>query len=106
MENIDNDYKLIPMSEITDEAREIAVRWGENMKDNFISQKHKLASDIMNYARRTYQELNIQELRKIRTALIEAQKKYEYCMIDGTDANVLKYLFNHAILDEYNIDLN
>lgn len=54
--NIDNDYKLIPMSEITDEAREIAVRWGANMKDNFISQKHKLASDIMNYARRYHEQ--------------------------------------------------
>jgi phosphoenolpyruvate carboxylase len=44
------------MPEITDEAREIAVRWGDNMKDDFISQKHKLASDIMNYARRYKQE--------------------------------------------------
>lgn len=49
---IDTDYKLIPLSEITDEAREIAVRWGDNMVNDFISEKHKLASDIMNYARR------------------------------------------------------
>ncbi len=52
MKELDTDYKEIPMSEITDEARQIAVRWGENMKDDFIAQKHKLASDIMNYAHR------------------------------------------------------
>lgn len=56
MGNVNKDYKLIPMSEITDEAREIAVRWGENMKDDFITQKHKLASDIMNYAREDLKE--------------------------------------------------
>ena len=49
MSDIDNC--LIPMDEITDEAREIAVRWHENATD-WIGDKHKLASDIMNYARR------------------------------------------------------
>lgn len=48
----ENDYPLIPMSEITDEAREIAVAWMECDDRNWIEQKHKLASDIMNYARR------------------------------------------------------
>lgn len=52
---IKEGYKLIPMSEITDEAREIAVEWGANMKDDFITQKQKLASDIMNYARKNTQ---------------------------------------------------
>lgn len=52
------DNKLIPMEEITDEARELAVIWGENMKDDFIAQKHKLASDIMNYARRYHEQLD------------------------------------------------
>ena len=56
MKAIDKDYKIIPMDEISDEAREIAVRWGTNMKDNFISQKQKLASDIMNYARRYHEQ--------------------------------------------------
>lgn len=44
--------QLIPMSEITDEARSIAVSWVENYEPmGFdIQQKHKLASDIMNYA--------------------------------------------------------
>ena len=43
---------LIPLSEITPEAREIAVAWIENYQPmGFdIQQKHKLASDIMNYA--------------------------------------------------------
>lgn len=50
--DIDNDYPLIPMSEIDDEAREIAVRWAENNGYSWIGDKHKLASDIMNYARR------------------------------------------------------
>lgn len=45
------EYPLIPMSEITDEAREIAVAWMECEDKNWIGQKHKLASDIMNYAR-------------------------------------------------------
>lgn len=49
---IDKDYALIPMSEIDEEAREIAVRWMECTDKTWIGQKHKLASDIMNYARR------------------------------------------------------
>lgn len=46
------EYKLIPLNEITDEAREIAVAWCENyVRMGFdIQQKHKLASDIINYA--------------------------------------------------------
>ncbi len=53
MGNINNDYPLIPMSEITDEARKIAVRWGDEYFPGIaLSEKHKLASDIMNYARR------------------------------------------------------
>lgn len=51
MNEIDKDYQLIPMNEITDEARKIAIRWHENATD-WIGDKHKLASDIMNYARR------------------------------------------------------
>lgn len=54
MKEWQTDYPLIPMSDITDEARELAVRWMEldvEEKD-WIGHKHKLASDIMNYARR------------------------------------------------------
>jgi len=45
-------YDLIPMSEITEEAREIAVAWMECEDKDWIGQKHKLASDIMNYAKK------------------------------------------------------
>jgi hypothetical protein len=45
------EYPLIPMSEITDEARKIAVAWMECEDKHWIGQKHKLASDIMNYAK-------------------------------------------------------
>lgn len=48
---MDEDYPLIPMKDIDDEARTIAVRWHENATD-WVGDKHKLASDIMNYARR------------------------------------------------------
>lgn len=48
------DYPLIPMSEIPDEARLMALSWSEAMEETnqSIQQKHKLASDITNYARR------------------------------------------------------
>ena len=50
---LENDYPLIPLDQITDEARMIAVRWiGVSELDFDIKEKHKLASDIMNYARR------------------------------------------------------
>ena len=39
------------MKDIEDEARLLAVRWHENAT-NWIVYKYKLASDIMNYARR------------------------------------------------------
>ena len=58
---IDSDYKLIPLNEITDEAREIAVRWAECDDKHWIGNKHKLASDIMQYARR-YHEQELQKL--------------------------------------------
>ena len=50
-EEMQTDYPLISMSDISDEARLLAVAWHENAT-NWIGDKHKLASDIMNYARR------------------------------------------------------
>lgn len=50
---LNENYRLIPMKDITDEARDIAVMWIEGYKPAGIinlEQKHKLASDIMNYA--------------------------------------------------------
>ena len=55
-------YSLIPLSEITDEAREIAVAWGDEYFPGIaLSEKHKLASDIMNYAK----EYHLEEMSKI-----------------------------------------
>lgn len=56
------NYALIPMNEITDEARMIAVQWHENAT-NWIGDKHKLASDIMNYAKQFQANTPI-EIRK------------------------------------------
>ena len=47
------DYQLIPMKDITDEARIIAKTWYAGVSDiQDIRECHKLASDIINYARR------------------------------------------------------
>lgn len=47
------DYKLIPPNEITEEAKRIAVLWGDKYFPGLaIMEKRKLASDIMNYAKR------------------------------------------------------
>lgn len=51
-------YILIPMNKISDEAREIAVAWMEQWSPGFnIDQKHKLASDIMNYSNRRCKDI-------------------------------------------------
>ncbi len=70
------DYPLIPMNDISTEARLLAVAWGENMQDDFILQKQKLASDIMNYARRWHD----QQSRLLREALekIRDTKEFEF----------------------------
>jgi hypothetical protein len=73
MKEWETDYKLIPMSEITEEAREIAVRWveGYEPKGFDLPGKHKLASDIMNYARRS-RDKEVADLRaKLATCILE-----------------------------------
>jgi hypothetical protein len=53
-------YILIPMNKISDEAREIAVSWMERWSPGFnIDDKHKLASDIMNYANRRVKDIAV-----------------------------------------------
>ena len=90
------NYKLIPMNEITDEARELAVLWVEEFKDAGgiqIQQKHKLASDIMNYAISHNQQkhpLTIDELRK------ELNKFEKWKIDEGYDRNR-----DYAQLTEY-----
>lgn len=80
-EALEKDYPLIPMKDITDEARIIAVRWMECGDKNWIGQKHKLASDIMNYARRasqqTIDDLKAENLRlsnQLADALTEVER--------------------------------
>jgi hypothetical protein len=48
---MDRDYPCINMSDVDDEARLLAVRWGDAFDLSFIDMV-KLASDFMNYARR------------------------------------------------------
>lgn len=78
MKELDTDYKLIPMSEITDEAREIAVRWCEASGIRWIGDKQKLASDIMNYAKRYHED---------------CVKKNEQCRVCGGKLMVSSALF-------------
>lgn len=74
-------YKLIPMSEITDGAREIAVVWMECEDKNWIGQKHKLASDIMNYARQ--QTANLKAINEKQAELIERiYKRHGFLLVD------------------------
>lgn len=56
---MDADYPLIPLMGITDEARLLAVAWVEGYEKQGldIPGKQKLASDIMNYARRHAKEI-------------------------------------------------
>jgi hypothetical protein len=59
------EHNLIPLSEIDPEARKIAVAWVEGFEHigSFeLEQKHKLASDIMNYANNKFK--NILETQK------------------------------------------
>lgn len=87
------EYKLVPFSEITNEARDIATAWCENyVRMGFdIQQKHKLASDIMNYAAQetadSIQDIDsltkkIAELMHENERLKEALKTIEYLLSD------------------------
>lgn len=63
---IQTDYPLIKMMDITDEARMLAVAWCEGYKPMGsinLESKHKLASDIMNYARRNPPNIDAAVLR-------------------------------------------
>lgn len=45
------------------------------------------------------------ELKQIREVIVETQKHREYCIIDGSDADKLRELINHAFLDSFKTDL-
>jgi len=51
------NYPLIPLSEIDPEARDIAVEWCKYLPGIALQDKHKLASDIMNYAKNKYDKI-------------------------------------------------
>ncbi len=90
---INNDYPLIPMAEITDEAREVAVRWGDEYFNGIaIHEKHKLASDIMNYARRYHDKKVAEEKEKNKvlyaTQISHTEKKYNF-VIQNNDYKIL-----------------
>lgn len=65
---LETDYPLIPMSGIEPEARMIAVAWAKCDDPHWIENKHKLASDIMNYARRKKSQLE-EENKQLKDAL-------------------------------------
>jgi hypothetical protein len=68
------DYPLIPMNDITTEARLIAVAWieGYEYQGMDIPGKQKLASDIMNYARRWHDQQS--RLLQKENDLLEARE--------------------------------
>lgn len=69
------NYPLIPISDITPEARRIAVQWMEGFEEwmkTDVPHKHKLASDIMNYAK------NIAE-KTANDRLAQAEKFLDSC---------------------------
>lgn len=79
---IEKDYKLIPSGDIDDEARLIAIRWVEGYEKMGIielEQKHKLASDFMNYARH---KLESKEAELSRLKVIAGKMKDA---LNGTD---------------------
>lgn len=55
--DLKSDYPLVPMKDISDEARLISVAWMDCDDKRWIGNKHKLASDIMNYSRRRIEQL-------------------------------------------------
>jgi len=68
------EYNLIPFHEIEPEARKIAVEWVNNYEGGIdIRQKHKLASDIMNYAASRMKKKDV-EIEKLRSLLLKANE--------------------------------
>lgn len=92
---LDNEYKLIPMGDISAEARAIAVRWVEGFEPIGgieLRQKHKLASDIMNYAahQSTILRKEMEEKDKALRLAIEQLQKCALTieMIKGEDIDL------------------
>jgi hypothetical protein len=84
------DYKLIPMFEITDEAREIAVAWMECEDKHWIRQKHKLASDIMNYAEEYHKEKLRDDLKAFNNFVLKLEAEGKIPLIDSCIEDFIK----------------
>lgn len=80
------NYPLIPMSEITDEARKIAIAWAECEDRNWIGNKHKLASDIMNYATQQLAEKN-REVEGLKAKIYDLNKIIDNYKINMSTVN-------------------
>lgn len=74
------DYPLINMCDITDEARLLAVAWvdGYEYQGMDIPGKQKLASDIMNYARRNPAPLPVTTEEEYKAAEEFSEDKGEW----------------------------
>jgi len=98
------NYDLIPMNEISDKAREIAVVWIEHFDSATfaIQNKHKLASDIMNYARNENEALKQQnkELADALEKAIKALLSEEWSDSDKLIINCKQALSNHKTLNQ------
>lgn len=103
--------KLIPLSEIDELAKNIAIQWIENYTPNGsiypeIAQKQKLASDIINYARKQNSELQKQN-HVLKQALefdaacktdldcriTELENLLKKCLVRCTDAKMTSSLY-------------
>ncbi len=86
------DYPLIPMHQIDDEARLIAVKWCEVFIPHFaIEQKHKLASDLTNYARRVTENKNCPERGWTKGTDLEKILKFYENLYETTKTNLELY---------------
>jgi hypothetical protein len=101
MEGTKPQYTLIPLSEITDNARKLAVVWVEELQDtggSMIQQKHKLASDIMNYAKVYHQAQN----GTIKLGLADLEKAIDRLDMLDTVKTFCKKAVQLVFLEEFN----
>ena len=90
MNEMQADYPLIPITKITDEAKLLAIAWveGYEYQGMDIPGKQKLASDIMNYARRKY-TTEIGSLARMRETLEKiANNEGVYCIQCAGEGNI------------------
>lgn len=89
-------WKLIPLDEITDFARKIAVAWCDGFESDLgiqIEQRHKLASDIMNYAQvvnLTLSESNLEKDKEIERLKEENKELGELLMRNASEFEDMK----------------